>query len=106
MAASPKRFPQFGEVHDAQRLCHLTTCFFLEGRPAPIPAPWSISLDIRSVMGRKHDAFCKYVSQAPLMEPTKELFEKLGHTEHYLLVTSSEVGPSRQMTSLFEGLAG
>lgn len=40
------------------------------------------------------------------MEPTKELFEKLGHTEHYLLVTSSEVGPSRQMTSLFEGLAG
>ena len=105
-AASAKRYPELGEAHQAQRLCHLTTSFFIEGRPAPIPAPWSITLDIRTVMTRKHEAFRQHVSQAPLMEQTKELFEKLGHSEHYLLVASSEVGPTRQMTSLFEGLAG
>jgi len=103
-AASQKRYPELGPVHHAQRLFHLTTSFFLEGRPAPITAPWTATLDIRSVMARKHEAFRQHTSQAPLMEQTKELFEKLGHTEHYLLVASSQVGPARPTTSLFEGI--
>jgi len=103
-AASPKRYPQLGPLHHAQRLFVLTTNFFIPGRPAPMPAPWTVTLDIRHAMARKHEAFCRHVSQAPLMLQTKELFARFGQTEHYLLLASPEMGPARQMTSLFEGL--
>ena len=103
-AALTKRFPEVGDVHRAQRLFLLATNFFMEGRPAPLPAPWTVTLDIRSVMARKHEAFCQHASQAPLMEQTKALFEKFGQMEHYLLAASPEMGPARQMTSLFEDL--
>jgi LmbE family N-acetylglucosaminyl deacetylase len=103
-AASAKRYPELGPIHHGQRLFLLATSFLIEGRPAPMPSPWNVTLDIRSVMARKHEAFCQHKSQAPLMEQTKELFEKYGQTEHYLLAASSEIGPVRQMTSLFEGL--
>ena len=105
-AASAKRYPEFGPIHHSKRLFLLTTSTFLEDRPAPIPAPWTVTLDIRTVMARKHEAFRQHTSQAPLMEKTRELFEKLGHTEHYLLAASPEVGPARQSTSLFEGISG
>jgi len=103
-AASAKRFPELGPVHHGQRLFLLATSFFIEGRPAPMPSPWTVTLDIRDVMAQKHQAFCQHRSQAPLMEQTKALFETYGQTEHYLLVASLNMGPAQQMTSLFEGL--
>ncbi len=105
-AASAKRYPQIGSIHHAKRLFHLSTSAFLEGRPAPMPAPWTVALDIRTVMERKHEAFRQHTTQAPLLEKTKAFFDKLGPTEHYLLAASSEVGPARQMASLFEAIAG
>ena len=103
-AAMVKRFPEFGPVHHADRLFILTTNFFMEGRPAPIPAPWTVRVDVRSVMARKHDAFCKHTSQAPLVEQTKTMFEQFGQAEHFTLLATAQPGPARQMTGLFEGL--
>jgi LmbE family N-acetylglucosaminyl deacetylase len=103
-AASAKRFPALGAIHHAERLFHLSTSFFMEGRPAPMPAPWTLTLDVRSVMARKHEAFCKHLSQAPLVEQTKAMFEQHGQYEHYLLAAAREPQPAPQMTSMFEGL--
>jgi len=103
-AASEKRFPDVGPIHHADRLYTLTTSFFLEGRPAPMPAPWTVSVDIREVMELKHEAFRRHVSQAPLLAQTRVVFEELGHTEHYVLAACREPQPARQMTCLFEGL--
>ncbi len=103
-AASAKRFPDAGPIHAAQRLFLLTTSFFMEGRPAPLPAPWTVTLDVTSVMERKHQAFCQHVTQRPLVEQTREMFQKLGQYERYLLAAVREPQPARQMTSLFEGL--
>ncbi len=103
-AGLAKRYPELGEIHRAQRLFTLTTSFLIEDRPAPSPSPWTVTLDIRNVMARKHEAFCQHKTQAPLMEQTKELFERFGQTEHYLLVASPDMGPAQQTTSLFAGL--
>lgn len=103
-AASAKRFPELGQVHAGERLYLLSTSFFMDGRPAPLPAPWTVALDIRSVMGRKHEAFTKHTSQRPLMERTKTMFEELGHTEHYTLAATREPGAAVVGTDLFAGL--
>jgi LmbE family N-acetylglucosaminyl deacetylase len=103
-AASAKRYPELGPIHYGQRLFIQSTNFFMEGRPAPMPSPWNVTLDIRHLMARKHEAFCQHASQAPLMEQTKALFEKYGETEHYLLLAMRGTGPAQAMTSLFEGL--
>lgn len=104
-AASAKRYPHLGPIHHGQRLFVLATSFFMEGRAAPMPSPWNVTLDVRDVMARKHQAFCQHQSQTPLMEQTKALFEQYGQTEHYLLLASHDMGPAQQMTSLFDGLA-
>jgi LmbE family N-acetylglucosaminyl deacetylase len=103
-AASAKRFPDAGPIHHADRLYLLTTTFFLENRPAPMPAPWTVPLDIREAMAVKHEAFCQHKSQAPLMEQTKAMFERLGHTEYYVLAATSDPQPAHLTTSLFDGL--
>jgi LmbE family N-acetylglucosaminyl deacetylase len=103
-AASPKRYPELGAVHHAERLYLLTTSFFMEGRPAPMPAPWTAELDIRHLMERKQEAFRQHVSQAPLMEQTKEMFAQHGQAEHYLLAATREPQPQRLQTSFFDGL--
>ena len=103
-AASAKRFPEAGPTYQAQRLFLLTTSFFMEGRPAPTPAPWTVTLDVQAVMERKHRAFCQHKTQAPLVEQTREMFQKFGQSEHYLLAAVREPQPARQMTGLFEGL--
>jgi LmbE family N-acetylglucosaminyl deacetylase len=105
-AASPKRFVYAGPVHAADRLFVVTTSFFMEGRPAPLPAPWSVTLDVRTVMQRKHEAFCQHETQAPLVEQTKAMFEQFGQNEYYLLTAVREPQAARQMTSLFDGLEG
>ncbi len=103
-AASEKRYPELGPIHHAERLFLLTTSFFLEGRPAPMPAPWTVTLDVRGVMERRHKAFCQHVSQKPLMEQTEAIFKRLGQTEHYLLAATRDPQPAWPQTSFFEGL--
>jgi LmbE family N-acetylglucosaminyl deacetylase len=103
-AASPKRFPALGPVHTAQRLFYNTTHFFFPGRPAPLPAPWTVTLDVTRVQARKFEAFRAHTSQLPLMEKFQGYFEKRAGQEVYTLIATPEPQPAVQMTDLFEGL--
>ena len=105
-SGQPKRYPELGAVYSPQRLFYLTTNFFIPGRQEPKPAPWSVTLDIRSVQARKAEAFRQHTSQVPLVEQTKELFEKYGVEEFYTLIAAAGTQPARQETDLFAGLAG
>ena len=77
-SGSPKRYKEAGELYTPQRLFHLTADFFLPERLRPIPAPWTLTLDIRSVFERKQAAFAAHTTQAPLMEQTRPVFEQYG----------------------------
>ena len=89
-AASAKRFPDAGAIHHADRMYVATTTYFLPDRPVPMPAPYSVALDIRSVLELKMAAFACHTSQAPLMEQTRGMFLEHGHTEYYLLTAVRE----------------
>lgn len=99
-----KRYAELGAVHAPQRLFYLSTNFFIPGRPAPKPMPWTITLDIRSVQSQKAEAFRQHTSQAPLMEQTKALFERYGTEEFYTLATTKEPRAAQLETDLFDGL--
>ncbi len=100
-----KRYPEVGAVFQPRRLFHLSTDFFMPDRQAPMPAPWTVRLDIEAVRARKAEAFRTHASQAPLMERTKDLFAKHGGEEFYTLMASAEAVPARQMLDLFEDLS-
>ena len=104
-SASPKRFAEAGPVFAPSRLFHISTDFFLPDRPAPLPAPWTVKLDIRSVFEIKRKAFRQHVSQAPLMESTKALFDEHGASEFYTLVACKAPQAAHGAESLFEGLS-
>lgn len=101
-----KRYPKPSAVHEPQRLFYLSTNFFIPGRQAPKPMPWTVVLDIRSVQERKTEAFRQHASQAPLMEQTKGLFKRYGAEEFYTLVATKEPQAAQLKTDLFDGLAG
>lgn len=103
-AASPKRFPDLGPIHISQRLFYNTTSFFFPGRPAPLPAPWTVTLDVRHVQHRKFEAFRAHTSQLPLMERFQSYFEKRAGQEVYTLAASPNPRPAVQVTSLFADL--
>jgi LmbE family N-acetylglucosaminyl deacetylase len=103
-AASPKRFPALGPIHIAQRLFYNTTHFFFPGRPAPLPAPWTVTLDVTRVLHRKFEAFRAHTSQLPLMEKFQGYFEQHVGQEVYTLANSPSPGPAVQATDLFFGL--
>ncbi len=103
-AGQPKRFPELGPPHEAERLFYLTTDFFLPDRRPPQPVPWTVKLDIRSVGERKFEAFRQHHSQAPLMERTKAVFGRFGAEEFYALMAAKDAQPARQMMDLFEGM--
>lgn len=103
-AGRAKRYPDLALPHQARRLFHLSTSYFLPERQPPQPMPWTVTLDIRSVQAQKTEAFRQHVSQAPLMEKTKDTFERHGGYEHYALVATAEPQPARLTTDLFEGL--
>jgi LmbE family N-acetylglucosaminyl deacetylase len=103
-AASPKRFPALGPVHTAQRLFYNTTHFFFPGRPAPLPAPWTVTLDVTRVLPRKFEAFRAHTSQLPLMEKFQGYFEQHVGQEVYTLIATPKPQAAIQMTDLFEGL--
>ncbi len=103
-AASLRRYPQAGPIHHADRLFLQSHTFFLPNRPAPMPTPWTVTLDIRAVMARKQEAFAQHRSQAPLMEQTRALFEQFGQTERYTLAAARDPQPAIQTQDLFAGL--
>ena len=103
-AGQTKRYPDAGEVYRAKRLYYLTADFHIPDRPPAMTMPWTATLDIRSVRERKTEAFRQHVSQAPLMEKTKDFFEKHGAEEFYTLVAAAEPQAARQGTDLFDGL--
>jgi LmbE family N-acetylglucosaminyl deacetylase len=103
-AAQAKRFPELGPTHTAQRLFYNTTNFFFPGRPSPLPAPWTVTLDVSKVQARKFEAFRAHTSQLPLMEKFQSFFEKRVGQEFYTLAATPEPRPAVQMADLFEGL--
>jgi LmbE family N-acetylglucosaminyl deacetylase len=103
-AASPKRYPQLGPVHITQRLFHQTQNLFLPGRPQPLPAPWTLTLDIHTVFNRKIDAFRAHTSQAPLLAQVLPVFEQQGQQEVYTLMATPHTWPARLSTDMFEGV--
>ncbi len=103
-AGNAKRFPELGEAWCPQRLFYLTTNFFLPDRPAPLVAPWTCVLDIRSVLEQKRKAFQQHTSQAPLMERTRAMFEEHGKEERYMLAYTTAPQPAMQTTDLFAGV--
>jgi len=103
-AASPKRFPALGPVHTARRLYYNTTNFFFPGRPAPLPTPWTVTLDVSRVQHRKFEAFRAHTSQLPLMEKFQSFFETRAGIEVYALAATPTPQPAEQTTDLFAGL--
>src|SRR5580698_1404716 len=96
-----KRYPDAGPVYPPQRLYHLSTNFFIPGRPAPKPIPWTLTLDVSSVREQKNEAFRQHASQAPLMEQTKDMFKQYGAQEFYTLMADSEPQAARQESYFF-----
>lgn len=103
-SGNPKRMPGSGEPWCPQRLFYLTYDFSLPDRPAPLPAPWTTTLDVRSVKDRKVEAFKAHTSQAPLLKVALPMFERHGDTEHYLLAYTTHPQPAKQTIDLFEGV--
>jgi LmbE family N-acetylglucosaminyl deacetylase len=103
-AGRPNRYPDLSQAFQSRRLYTVTSSFEIPDRQAPMPSPWSVVLDISSIQRRKAEAFRQHVSQAPLMERTRELFEKYGHQEFYTLIAGESPQPARQTTDLFEGI--
>jgi LmbE family N-acetylglucosaminyl deacetylase len=103
-SGQPRRFPELGAEHQGKRLFYVTTNVFLPDRLPPKPMPWTVELDVRDVKKRKTEAFRQHVSQAPLMERTREFFEEHGAIEFYALAAAIEPQPATKMIDLFEGL--
>jgi LmbE family N-acetylglucosaminyl deacetylase len=104
-AGQAKRYPEAGDLYKPQRLYYLSANFLMPDRPPMMPMPWTVTLDISSVRERKNEAFRQHLSQAPLMEKTKDVFAKYGAEEFYTLGATAEPQAARQSTDLFEGLS-
>jgi len=104
-AGSPKRFKDLGELYTPQRLFYVTTDFFLPERLNPLPAPWTLTLDISSVFSKKIDAFRAHTTQEPLLKQVLPIFETHGQTERYALAAAIIAQPATQSTDMFEGIA-
>jgi len=103
-AGRERRYPELAQAFQPRRLFYLSTNFFMEDRQAPLPAPWTVKLDIQAAVERKMTAFREHTSQAPLVEKTKDLFSKYGKHEFYTLAASPEARAAELTTDLFSGL--
>ena len=101
-----RRYPDLAKPFQPKRLYTLSTNVFLPDRQPPLPSPWSVQLDISSVLGRKMEAFRAHVSQAPLMERTQEFFREHGQYECYTLAADVEPRAVSVAHDLFGGDEG
>jgi len=104
-AGHPRRLLDRGPIHQAQRLFHQTTNFFLPDRHKPLPAPWTLTLDIRPVFEKKMEAFRAHASQAPLEQQVRGLFLEHGQNEYYTLMATMVPQPAAQSPDMFEAIA-
>ena len=104
-SGSPKRFPTLGDTHRPQRLFYLTNDFFIPNRLRPLPAPWTLTLDIRPVFETKVAALAAHTSQAPLLEQVRPIFQRHGQQERYALAAAISPQPATQSTDMFEAIA-
>ena len=98
-----RRYPELAAAYQPKRLYMLTTEVFLPNRQPPLPSPWSVRLDIASVLEQKMEAFRAHVSQAPLMERTQEFFRQHGRHECYTLVADVRPQAVEVSEDLFSG---
>ena len=103
-AGRAKRYPELASSFQPRRLFFLSTKVFLPDRQPPLPSPWSVRVDIGSVLFRKQEAFRAHRSQAPLMESTKEFFAEHGDAEYYTLAAGPTPEAVHQGDDLFAGL--
>jgi LmbE family N-acetylglucosaminyl deacetylase len=103
-AGRPNRYPDLAQAFQPRRLFTVTSSFEIPGRQPPMPSPWNATLEIAAAQERKAEAFRQHFSQAPLMESTRELFQKYGHQEFYTLLATEGPQPAVRLTDLFEGL--
>ena len=103
-AGRERRYPELAQQFQPRRHFTLTADYFLEGRPAPLVSPWTVRLDVRSVLERKMEAFRAHRTQAPLVERTHDMFLNHGNYELYTLAASAEPGPAELRDDLFAGL--
>jgi LmbE family N-acetylglucosaminyl deacetylase len=103
-AGLEKRYKELGPVHKPSRLYMLSTAFFMDDRPAPAPSPWTVQLDVRSVLERKQEAFRQHASQAPRMERPKTRFEAHGAFEFYTLAAIRGTGAAMVGDALWSGM--
>ena len=103
-AAQAKRYPTLGPIHSVERLYFATYSFFFPGRPAPLPAPWTVAIDTKRFEQRKFEAFRAHTTQYPLMERFQGFFEKRASQEHYTLAATPTTQPAEHATDLFAGL--
>ncbi len=99
-----RRYPGLAQVFQPRRLFYLSTDFFMEDRQAPLPAPWTVKMDIRAAVERKMEAFRRHTSQAPLVEKTKDMFARYGAYEFYTLAASEEPNEALVGTDVLAGL--
>ncbi len=103
-AGRAKRYPDLATPFQPRRLFYATANFFIPDRPVPLPSPWTVKLDIRSVQQRKAEAFRNHPSQGPVMETTRLLFEQYGSEELYTLIATEGMHAAKLSDDLFEGL--
>jgi LmbE family N-acetylglucosaminyl deacetylase len=104
-AGSPKRYPNLGAIHQPQRLFYLTTNFFIPDRLRCLPAPWTLTLDIRPVFDQKIQALTAHATQSPLLDQVRPIFQRHGQEERYALAAAIVPQPATQSTDMFEGVA-
>ncbi len=100
-AARAKRFPEFGETWQAEKLFHVSTDFTLPDREPLLPEPWTVKLDIRSVQEVKEAAFKAHTSQLPMFDKVKPFWKEHGGWEYYTLAGASSPVKAQLMDELF-----
>ena len=107
-AGRPNRFAHHLEkglqLWTPQLLYYLTVNYTVPDRHPISPAPYTVALDVSTVLALKMQAFAAHTTQAPLVERTRPMFEQHGHTEHYTLAAAPTPRPAALTTSLFSGV--
>jgi LmbE family N-acetylglucosaminyl deacetylase len=101
----PEQIEQGLQPHLTQKLYYLSYDFLLEGSEPLCPAPYSVRLDVRSVSGKKLQAFHQHTSQLPVLDRINKTAEKHGdrvfHHEIYALAACSTQRPAQMDADLF-----